>query len=545
MTNVWNEKKFVLIVVLVVIVLVSLPYLFAYFNTPEDSTYPGGHILNVADRYVYYSYLEQTRMGHWLFKDLYTTEAQPRTFFHPFWLALGSIAKTFHLSNALIFHLARILLIPVFLILAWLFISYCFKNKLKRKICFLFLVFSSGLGGLLAVWLKKYGYENLGYAHWPLDLWVPEANTFLTLYHAPNLIASLTLILATLFLIFLAFEKNKLKYSLGAGACALALLFIHPYHIPTIFVIPFVYLLIICLKQKRILFSCIKHFLVLLLCSLPAFLYYLWFFRSNLVAALKMVQNIGLTPAPHLVLIGYGLLVLFALLGIWVIFRKKIINNFLLFIIVWLIIQSLLIYCPFLKFQRRLTEGLHIPLVILTTIGLFYLCQCLKKKISPRLFKLWLGNKMLLIILFVFFFCLSNIYILVQDFVYFAKLTPSLYIPQKKIEVMQWIKKEVPEDNTFLASFINGNILPGLTARRVYVGHWPETICAVDKYRLVKRFFQGNKNDQWKYKFLKEKHIDYIFYSTEEKKLGEFKPEAKDYLDKIYENELVSIYKVE
>jgi hypothetical protein len=333
MTIVQNEKKFILIVILVVITLTLLSYLFAYFNTPADSTYLGRQILNVADRYVYDSYLEQTRMGHWLFKDLYTTEAQPRTFFHPFWLVLGFAGKTLHLSNAIVFHLARILLIPVFLILAWLFISYCFKNKLKRKICFLFLVFSSGLGALLAVWLKKYGYENLGYAHWPLDLWVPEANTFLTLYHAPNLIASLTLILATLFLIFLAFEKNKLKYSLGAGVSALALLFIHPYHIPTIFVIPFVYLLITCLKQKRILFSYIKHFLVLLLCSLPAFLYYLWFFRSNLVAALKMVQNIGLTPAPHLVLIGYGLLVPFALLGIWAIFRKKAVSPLYFFLL--------------------------------------------------------------------------------------------------------------------------------------------------------------------------------------------------------------------
>jgi hypothetical protein len=112
------------------------------------------------------------------------------------------------------------------------------------------------------------------------------------------------------------------------------------------------------------------------------------------------------------------------------------------------------------------------------------------------------------------------------------------------MDVVDWIKKEIPEDNTFLASFINGNILPGLTARRVYIGHWPETICAVGKYQLAKRFFKDNKNDQWKLKFLEEKHIDYIFYSREEKKLGTFKPETKDYLERVYYNDLVSIYRV-
>jgi hypothetical protein len=165
-----QEWKFIGFVGVLFIFLNFLPIIIGKITTPENSIFFGVQGINSYDRWIYYNLIEQVKDGHYLFKNFFTSEPHSYFIFDPFWLIIGFLAKIFSLSSPLAFHLSRFLLIPVFLITAYYLIAFFFEKKIKRKICFIFLVFASGLG-----WL--WGSFSLGVST-PIDLWVPEAFSF-------------------------------------------------------------------------------------------------------------------------------------------------------------------------------------------------------------------------------------------------------------------------------------------------------------------------------------------------------------------------------
>ncbi|MFH1187472.1 MAG: hypothetical protein V1688_01265, partial [bacterium] len=177
------------------IFITTMPFIYGYLRTPAGKVQSGIHALTPVDLNVYYSYLEQAKQGRTVFVDLFTSEAQTPLIFNIFWLAVGIVGKILKLNSIITFQLARIFLIPIFIITIYIFISYFFSDKTKRQTALIFILFSSGIGAILSPILEKFVYETYGYYHWPLDMWVPESSTFLTLFHMPHFIASLTLII--------------------------------------------------------------------------------------------------------------------------------------------------------------------------------------------------------------------------------------------------------------------------------------------------------------------------------------------------------------
>lgn len=319
-----QEWKLIGLISLFFIILALYFLLIGTLATPKDSIYVGTQYLNALDTPVYYSWIEQAKAGNFLFKDLFTHEPHPRYILDIFWLSLGWLAKILSLSSITIYHLARLFLIPLLLIILYIFISYFFEERLKRKLCFLFLVFASGLGGVTVAG-KMLGFWNL--EPWslnrPMDSWVPEGFTFLTLYHSPHLMASLIFILSIFLLIILAFDKNKIIYSLGAGLCALILFQFHPFHVPTIFTVTGVYIIILSIKDKKIRWDLLRHYLILFLFSLPSILYHLWALKTFWTRQQYALQNNCLTPAIKITLLSYGFLVILAFIGTLYLIRKK------------------------------------------------------------------------------------------------------------------------------------------------------------------------------------------------------------------------------
>ena len=533
-----KEWQLIIIMIFLVIVITSIPHIYGFLNTPDGFVYFGRQSLNSADTPVYFSYLEQVNQGHWFFKDLFTSEYQAERFFDPFWLAVGLFGKVFSLSAASAFQIVRILLIPLLIIVSYLFISFFINEKEKRKICFILLLFSSGLGVLFSGWLAPLYRSSYGYANWPMDSWVPESSTFFIFYHTPHLIASMILILLVLLFILIAFESDRKFYSILAGLFALVLFQFHPYHVPTIFGILGVYLITLCIKYKKIRWDMIKHLTILSLISLPSITYYFLRLQYDWLAWQKAVQNICLTPSFLMVIISYGLLFVFALFGIISILKKN--NDRLIFLIVWPITQFLIMYLP-VSFQRRFTEGLHVAMTLLASLGIFFIYEAfLKEKLK---FRLIFVNKFLIFIFFIIFFCFSNIYILTRDIGYVYARSEVFYISKYKLESIEWLAKNSRENEIIFSSWSNGNIIPAFSARTVYVGHGAETAYPFVKMEEAKWFFRDNKNIGEKYLFLKKNKITYLFFGPEERALG-FNPENADYLKKVYQNSEVAIYKV-
>lgn len=533
-----EELTFVLKITFLTVIITSSPYLLGFFTAGKDHYYPLTPNLNFVDYHNYFSYIEQARQGHFVFKDLYTSEEQPPVIVNVFFLFLGLLAKFLNLEAPIIFQLARILLIFIFSFIAFLFICYFFTEKKKREICFIFLLFSSGLGRLVGN-LAPFPHKSLS-----LDLWVPEAITFLTLYTNTLFIASLTLIIIIFLLMLLAKENNNIFYALGAGFFALLLFQFHPYHIPTIFTVLGTFLIYLSLKQKRIDWQFFFYYLILFFVSLPSLFYYffLFYFHSLTIERIRQALPVGFTPSlPHLIS-AYGFLFILAFIGVFQSIKQK--GDRFSFLVVWFFSQMVLIYSP-LPLQRRLTEGLHVVITILAIIGIFTLYNFLKGKITYQKFLKFFGPslKFFFISLFVLFFGLSNLAIISNDILLILK--KELFFDKEKKEAMQWLKRNTREDDIILANpYWNGNFIPGIAVRRVYIGHGVETAYSSIKEKELRWFFKDNENDSKKYQFLKKKGIDYLFYSDEEMALGQFNPEQKHYLKKVFEQRGVTIYQV-
>ncbi|MFH1187473.1 MAG: hypothetical protein V1688_01270, partial [bacterium] len=571
----------------------------AFFSAPKNKIYNGLHILTPGDIYVYFSYLEQTAQGSYLFKNLFTSEITMPTF-NIFWLAVGLFGKIFNLNHIITFQLARILLIPICIASLYFLTSYVFESKQIRKITLSVLVFGSGAGALASFLLPSY-LSNKTLFYWPMDLWTPEHNTFLTLYHSPHIIASLTLIIL-IFLFFLkAIEENKYKYSILAGLCGLILIQFHPFHLPTIFLVPAFYVLTkwmlkknegknevisfprwsplsgdsdgasgAMLKETEHPMGCsvstsvstastrainwqdIKHLFVFYILTVPSVLYYMWLMNFDWAMNLKAFQNHCYTPRFFVVLTSYGGLIIFGLVGILLSLkyfynkkypisniRQPISDNKLLFLLVWAITQFTLIFMPF-RFQRRLTEGLQISLTFLTIMAAVYLKEKFKK--SP--FNIFF-NKFSLIIIFILVFTLSNLFVVKMDMEYFSEKNRLFYFDEQQIESYKFLKNEVSCEDVILSGIINGNAIPGVAGRKVYLGHVNvETLYYDSKLAYAQWFFKDNGNDEKKINFLQENNIKYIYYSEYEKEMGNFQPAEKSYLEQIFVNGFAIIYKI-
>ena len=291
-----KEWRLLGILALTVIVVTTIPLVYGWLVRPPGSIFVGIHFSNLNDWIVYYSYLEQARQGSLLFDNLFTAENQT-PMFNIFWISVGILAKIFNLSPILTFNLVRILLIPIFYFVAYLFISYIFKDVRKRQVALLLLSFSAGLGFFLLGRIVEYPTNHaLGQFNWPIDLWVPEAFTFLTLYYSPHFIASLTLILSVFFLSLIYVEKRQFFYSIWTGILALILFFFHPFHVLTVFGVIFFYFLILIIKNREQLWPLFRHYVVLLIFSAPAIYYYFYLLSTDFVgvlaAGLIMVNRI-------------------------------------------------------------------------------------------------------------------------------------------------------------------------------------------------------------------------------------------------------------
>ncbi|MHA1410954.1 MAG: hypothetical protein ACTSQY_11725, partial [Candidatus Odinarchaeia archaeon] len=396
-----SQWRFFWLVVFLVIIITGAPFIYGWLLTPPETIFNGLHTVSSEDFVAYYSYIEQVKQGNWLFFDLFTPEKQKIGTFNIFWLAAGLIAKLFNFSSIFTLHLLRILLIPLLLFVLFVFIVYIFKDSLARKICFLILVFSSGIGAWAAIFLKPAFYIQHGQGYrWPIDLWVVHTNVFITISQSPHLILSLLLSILILFLALLSFENNNYKYSFWAGICGLILFQFHPYQLPTIFAILMIYVFIsFLIKNSRLAWPYLKHLFLIFIISLPSLIYHFWLLSNDWVTRVRASQNITLLPPLTFIFLGYGFILIFALAGTYFVLKNKV-SNKIIFILTWFVVSFVLILLP-TQFQIRFLQGWIFPMAVLSTIFLIKVYSYFKAKFFKKINSgYWILISTLLFLLF-------------------------------------------------------------------------------------------------------------------------------------------------
>ncbi|HCJ52293.1 MAG TPA: hypothetical protein DHV25_01060 [Candidatus Kerfeldbacteria bacterium] len=527
-----REWRFVAVVCAVLVAVTLIPHLYGVFSSPSGMHYSGIHHLTPGDTNVYLSMISTAKEGENQFIDLYTSEKQSGLYVNPFWYAIGIGARLFDLSPLTALQASRVALIPAFLLVMYLFLSWMSSSQTVRRVALLLIVFSSGLG----VFLNPILFLRDNPVRLPVDTWVPEAIPFLTLYHNPHLLASLTLIIFTFLCMLLAFHTHKIRYSVIAGLSGMAVTSFHPFNAPTIVVVILIYLVVTMVRTRRMQWEWIMHVGLLGTLMLPAAAYLLTLQAVDPVVAEWNAQNILPSPSPLMYLIGFIFMIVF---GAYAVVKKqgRTLSHPTL-VYVWIIVSVLLIYSP-LHFQRRMVEGLFIPLAILAAIGMVHLWERLRVSRRPFIYQTTV------LMFLVVFLPLTNVQIVLQDIQHYSA-TKSLpyYITDQEVESLSWLQSHTVRDAVILSTAYSGNFIPAYSLRRVYIGHGPQTLFLTDKKILVDKFFSSEMSSAEEESFLREFGITHIFIGQveQEHSLPDFS--SRNFLELVFSNTDVSIYRV-
>ncbi|MBI3963739.1 MAG: hypothetical protein HY341_01950, partial [Candidatus Kerfeldbacteria bacterium] len=409
-----SPRRFYAAIIVAVLVLTAAPYVVGMLATPKGAVFAGSHTLTPGDFSVYFSYLEQVREHTGLVRDLYTTEANVWPFFTPFWTTAGIVGAMLHLPPGITLHLVRLLLIAPFLAVVAVFVETIFRSSTMRRWAFVFIAFSSGSGMLVLPYLKPFLSAPPGYYHYPVDLWVPEAITFLTLYHNPLFIAALTGLVAAFTFLVRAFDAPGDRHAVfWAGAGAFVAILLHPFHAYTLLATIGLYLLLRLAARRHLDGRQLRILVEVGLIALPAVLYHAAVLRLDPGAAGRAAQNINLMTTWWLTIGSYGVLGLLAVVGVVIALRRQFSDHRRLFLVSWFVAHAFLIYAP-LQFQRRLTEGWHIPMALLALIAIVAIGRAVFSRV-PRIVGDALTNPVLHVLAFVFIFTLSNANVIAVD----------------------------------------------------------------------------------------------------------------------------------
>jgi len=523
---------------LLVLSLTGLPYLLGcYLSSPE--MHFGGFVIAVEDGNSYVAKMGQGARGEWLFHLPYTSEDHDGAILLTFHLLLGKLARLSGLSLVNAYHLARLLCGLLLLWMVYVFISYFVPFVALRRIAFLLVCLSSGLGWLLVA---------LGLlSDIPIDFLLPEAFTFLLIYAFPHLALARTLMLGMFILTLIAFRRNRLLWAILAGVACFLVGLIVPFYVGVVYVVLGSYLLALLWKRRQIPWRELGLTAIVVFISSPVLLYNGYVFWTNPIFRVWAEQNLILSPHPLHYISGYAIVALLAIGGIGYVLRRS--ESEGLFLVSWVLVVPPLLYIPF-NLQRRLIEGFQIPLCILASLGLAHyvlpavtrsgLTRSLtrfQRYTRPKLRRFVTTAIILLTIP-------SNLLLIATSLIQVSRLSPPIFHERMELEAMDWLAAHTRPSDTVFSSYKVGNYIPARAGNRVFLGHGPETIYVEEKENIVRQFFQAQTSDACREEILSEYNIAYLFYGPAERALGDFQPATRPYLEETFTNGRYTIYAV-
>lgn len=501
---------------LAIVALTCLPYLFGLAITPPGFQY-SGLLGNTDDQNVYLSYMRQAHDGRLLFTDQFTTEPQQPWFFHIFFLKLGLFSRVSGLSLILTYQLARVVC-GVLLLLALYLLGARFLDNLRaRRFFLIFVALASGFG-----WLYLVIFGPGGNHPHPPDLGpglvMPELITFLTLLLNPLFCCAVLLLVATLLLFMAAVEKSSLRLALLAGLAAMLLANIHSYDMIPLAITIVAYLIARAVLQRRLVIREFAAGAIVGLMMLPPLLYQFHLYRDLPVFRLK-AEVATLSPPVMLYLAALGLPLLLAIPGAWLALRRMRQAPDFILPVIWVIAILGSSYLPF-PFQRKMAEGMQLPLVLLATLALSHFLFA-NPKINARAAALIGG------LVVVVSFPSNALFTqrLLHDLQnmgadYYAYLMPPPYLRTEQVNTLRWLDGKVAADDGVFCNPMLGCYLPANTGARTYVGHWAETINYRQKLGALRDFLSGRMSPRARADLLQRENIKYLLIGPEERAIA-------------------------
>lgn len=551
--SVLSEKATCLLLGLFTIVLTCVPYSMTQRAAPAGTHFIGTEY-NIPDYCVYMSWMRQASEGHFFLRDLFTTSPQNGGEFNLFFWSLGELALLTHFSQQMLMQSARVVGGVGLLFLIYRFYQFLQpSDPTSRLAAFGFVCLSSGFG-----WLTWKNWDNGTYTDRPIDTWLPEANTFLSLYTSPLFTVSTLLIVATFYALLLAEHTGRWKYCTIAGLCGAVLGNIHSFDVVHIVSVWGLFLVVWTFLRRgsgvRPMWGRAVYVFSLML---PTTYYQYHIFRTDPVLQIRAATQ-TLSPSLSYYIAGYGIVFTLALaavvwtIGLWM---KRIsshssnkltpsntseLSKKMLFMVCWSIAGLIAVYIP-LDFQRRFIMGEHIPLCFLAGIALSLFTEQLS--ILPRA---------LSVLAVVVVSAPSNILFLARDITDLYRNTSvsgqSPYINNNLLDAYDWLQHNTPEQAAVVSFPTLCTFLPGRTGHPVWAGHWSETPNYAKKVEEFNYFAYESAATPIGASFLRKTNARYLLYPKNLKIVGRRFPyvdlaiKPPDYLTSVYENKQFVVF---
>jgi hypothetical protein len=538
-----SEWRFVGIVVICILILTSIPFVYAYLTTPSDKKFMG-IMLDVPDHLQYFSWMRELSEAN-LAANKLTPEPNKPVFFNLLWWGLGRIGKVFGWEYPALYQFLRILATILFLPLAYLFCARYFSDLWKRKVAFMTICLTSGLGWIWV--LLKYTVTK-GELLYPLDVFVAEGNTFLGILGYPHFIAAL-LYIFVFDLVLRGERSKKYSYAIAAGFVALFLGWQHAYDLINVYAILAAYGLLKIIRDRQIpkyLFvsgiliaaiSCWPAVYSVLLTSLDP----LW---KDVLAqfANAGVYTPNLSHLPILLGIAFILALITAIRDNPL--RGHHESDFGLLIMGWFWVSFILVYLP-VDYQIHLLNGWQIPIALLAVRGLFeWLLPGVERKARTLSWSKNWNFQIIVPVIFLVSISLTNVYLWAWRFLDLSRHDYPYYLYQDEIQALKWLETNGNESDVVLSSLNIGQFVPALTGKFAFLAHWAQTVRYHDKVALVDQFFSEKTEDEERLKIIKDFNVQYVFYGSAERGLGDFQPSMANYLQLAFSSPNVEVYRV-
>lgn len=544
-----------LIFSIVALIITSIPYALGAALSTKERVF-GGFVYAVEDGYAYLAHMREGAAGDWLFTLPYTPEPHSPRLFYLLHLFLGKLAALLPRGDLTVrmvwvYHGARVVLGLTLLLTVYRFVAEFTKQVAVRRLAWLMVTFGGGLGWLLVA---------LGQPGWlgsmPLDFILPEGFTFLVLYGFPHIALARSLLLGGILCLLKAWKSRPepdvpspeaeaqnrgpesrkthrasriahLKWALLAGFLWLLMGLIVPFYVPVAWAVMGAAWLVLGLRKRRAVWR--EGWLAggAVLVSAPVVLYSAWVFIADPVYRTWGAQNLILSPHPFHYLAAYGVpltLAAFAVRDAW---RDK---GPLWLLLAWVAVVPLLVYLP-INVQRRLVEGVQIPLSLLAALG-FSRFRLKGLRLRVVLAVLLVGLS------------LTNVMLVAGNSLALRGQPAPVYRDAGEVAALDWLGERVEFDDVVLAAYKTGNYLPVRAKARSFVGHGPETIRADEKKALVAQFFAAETDDLWRRTLVSDYGVDWVFWGPVERALGAFDPMEVEYLALVYEARGYALFKV-
>ena len=521
------EWRWVAVAAIATLILIELPFLFAYSQTLPDRVF-----VSIWAPHDYAQYAAAMRegasSGSWLIHDHLTGEPHDPVFMYTLYVALGKLAAALGLDFELAYHLAEVAARAVLLVAVYAFASAVLSTVHRRRLAFVLTLFTSGLA-VFAVGARVVGAE-LGTT--PAELNWPEVNTFLVLLTAPHLQLGLAFLLLAARYYLVSWTSTSVANPAVAGAMALALGLTNPFSLVTLCVVVTVHLGLMWLPSRALPRRAIWSGITILLGSAPLLAYNLLAFAADPFWSLTYgQQNVQPSPPPIQLVLGLGGLLVFTLSGLRGFLRRPTPGTW--FVLVWIALSLGLMYAP-LQVQRRFAFGLHPLLAVVAAVGLEPVWRWARRERRfPRSLLRPLSTLLLAQVLFGSTAILYAAAIREASDPYGRALNEAsgfaaqaaapgsgVFQSRSLKDTALWLAGTMGPNDVVLAENATGNYLAAFIPGRVFVGHWVATLDHGPKQAATRRFYRGDLQPEERRRFLAANNIRYVVYGPIERARG-------------------------